>query len=269
MAKAFDSVRQDFMHQVYKFFGFGDNLIQILDVFTTGRTACIFLENDKVSEEFDLELGSTQGNGPSPLQFNFGEQIFLFKIELDDRIVSVFMTDPNTDRRLTITRDRHLPKNFSVQERGIGYYESNRETDKVEAFADDASAAALANDSSLIAIKENLQNYENLSGLRCNVDKSQIMVLGCDDNFVPEPIQNSGFKIEKKIKILGVELTKNAQELSDNFDDCTRKILAIKHFWARFNLSLQGRIIIFKTFMLSQLGYLGCICSPANEQYDR
>jgi hypothetical protein len=50
------------MKEVFKFFGFGPKMIKIIEIFTTGRTACFFLENNNVSQEFDLENGSTQGN---------------------------------------------------------------------------------------------------------------------------------------------------------------------------------------------------------------
>jgi hypothetical protein len=53
-----------------------------------------------LSEEFDLELGSTQGNGPSPLQFNFSEQILIFKVEFDDRIKSAFALEYQQNLRL-------------------------------------------------------------------------------------------------------------------------------------------------------------------------
>jgi hypothetical protein len=42
MAKAFDSIRHDFLKEVYKFFVFGEKIINILEVFTTGRKASIF-----------------------------------------------------------------------------------------------------------------------------------------------------------------------------------------------------------------------------------
>jgi Reverse transcriptase (RNA-dependent DNA polymerase) len=87
-AKAFDSVRHDFMRCVYRFFGFPEQFITVLDLFTTNRTAHIILEGGILSDSFPLEIGSTQGNGPSPLQFNFSEQILFFKIELDPNIIS-------------------------------------------------------------------------------------------------------------------------------------------------------------------------------------
>jgi hypothetical protein len=89
-AKAFDSVRHDFMRLCLEFFGVPENLIRILEVFTTNRTAAILLDDGSESEKFDLEIGNTQGNGPSPLQFNFCEQILFFKLELDPRLKSIY-----------------------------------------------------------------------------------------------------------------------------------------------------------------------------------
>jgi hypothetical protein len=102
------------------------------------------LENDKVSNEFDLENGSTQGNAPSPLHFNFEEQILSFKLELDPRIESVF--SPNVIRGLlgTDNIERPLPLDFQAHQRDPFFYESNRETDKLEGFADDGTEIGLA-----------------------------------------------------------------------------------------------------------------------------
>jgi hypothetical protein len=89
-AKAFDSVRHDFMRKCLEFFEVPERFIKILEIFTTNRTAAILLEGGKCSKTFDLEIGNTQGNGPSPIQFNICEQILLFKLELDPRIQSIY-----------------------------------------------------------------------------------------------------------------------------------------------------------------------------------
>jgi hypothetical protein len=61
----------------------------MLEITTMGRNATIMLDGGKLTKSFKLETGFTQGNAPSPLQFNFCEQIFIFKIKLDDRIKSI------------------------------------------------------------------------------------------------------------------------------------------------------------------------------------
>jgi hypothetical protein len=78
------------MGEVYKFFGFGENFINVMDTIGTGRTASIIFEDGEISQNFDLETGRPQGDGSSPLQYNMGEEIVLLKIELDPRVASVF-----------------------------------------------------------------------------------------------------------------------------------------------------------------------------------
>jgi hypothetical protein len=77
-AKAFDTISNRYMVEVYKFFGFGENMIRLLSVLGSNRTATISFDDGTFSPEFDLERGRTQGNGPSPCEYNFGQQILLF-----------------------------------------------------------------------------------------------------------------------------------------------------------------------------------------------
>jgi hypothetical protein len=92
------------------------------------------------------------------------------------------------------------------------------------------------------------------------------MPIGHGDRPVPEFLFNSGFQLVDNVTILGVKITPNANDLYQNFESKIEKIINIKNFWSRFKLSLPGRIAIAKTFMLSQIGYLGCILTPKQEQ---
>jgi hypothetical protein len=89
MAKAFDTVRHDYIQHVYRFFGFGENLISMLNTISTGRTAAILTDDGTPTAPFDLRTGFPQGNAPSPNQFNIGEQILIFKFEFDPRIKAI------------------------------------------------------------------------------------------------------------------------------------------------------------------------------------
>jgi hypothetical protein len=112
-AKAFDSVRHDFMRLCLEFFEVPESFIRILEVFTMNRTACIAFDDGTESTKFDLEIGNTQGNGPSPLQFNFCEQILFFKIELDPHIGSVFCNNNN----FPVSLQTRPLKNFMADQR--------------------------------------------------------------------------------------------------------------------------------------------------------
>jgi exonuclease III len=269
MAKAFDTIQHDYLHQVYEFFGFGQYFIKMIETFTTGRNACIIWDDNSLSEPFDLENGSGQGNGPSPLQFNFGEQILIFKLELDPAIVSIFdLPGPiHLNPAVTTTLTRNLPVcNDEIRDLHPGYRnECNCSSDKIEAFADDATALGQAKKQSLDFIKQTLVDFAELSGLKCNQEKSLIMPVGCGDT-IPECILSSGFKICTEVKILGITIDNKLNKLASNFDAVIIKIINIRNFWSRFRLSIAGRINIAKSLMMGQINYIGCIINPDPQQ---
>jgi hypothetical protein len=149
MAKAFDTVRHDNMNAVYKFFKLGPNFIKMLNCISTGRSASIILDDGSLAPPFKLGTGFPQGNGPSPNQFNIGEQILIFKIEFDPEIRSIFtaiagggpvplpvlvpVPPPPPGKEVYRFNNTKL----------YGTMESQRETAKIEAFADDNTVMAL------------------------------------------------------------------------------------------------------------------------------
>jgi hypothetical protein len=56
--------------------------------------------------------------------------------------------------------------------------ESNKETDKAEGFADDATGLSLFELASLSALKKVMIDFGSFSGLKCNVEKTVLMQIG-------------------------------------------------------------------------------------------
>jgi hypothetical protein len=139
-----------------------------------------------------------------------------------------------------------------------------RVTDKTEAFADDNNILARLDNLTLQAIKEILNNFAILSGLRCNVDKSQILLMGVNE--IPNYVTESGFTVSDGIKILGFNITKLPLDCINNFDPAVEKIKQLITFWNRFRLSLPGRINVAKTLMLSQIGFYSAILDVPDEK---
>jgi Reverse transcriptase (RNA-dependent DNA polymerase) len=93
LSKAFDSVSHDFMIKCYDFYRFGPRIKTWLKSIGTGRNARILLGGGgEATENFDLCKGHAQGDSPSPLLFNFAQQIMLFKLELDPEIKRMTIT---------------------------------------------------------------------------------------------------------------------------------------------------------------------------------
>jgi Reverse transcriptase (RNA-dependent DNA polymerase) len=248
MAKAFDTLDHRFISEVYKFFGLGPNLIRWLELCGNRREAAILLDDNKTSRSFKLGSGRAQGDNASPLTFNFCEQILIFKLELDPLIeriprVKIRVLDP--------------PLIFSQ--------ESNRETDSNESLADDCTLLPLLKHNSLSRVKNIISDFGDISGLRCNYDKTVIMPIFEMNGEEIRAAMHSGFKIVTKITLLGMEITANFEDIGRNFLKIRDKILNLIAFWERFRLSLSGRIAISKTFLVSQLNYLGCTFNPPAE----
>jgi hypothetical protein len=137
MAKAFDTLLHPFIHQVYKFFGFGENMTKWLTLLGNNREACIILDKDKNSRYFKLDTGRPQGDNISPFTFNFCEQILIFRLELDPAIARIAR-----------------PVNFIINAQPPFSNESNRETATNESLADDCTVLTIINRDSFSAIKK-------------------------------------------------------------------------------------------------------------------
>jgi hypothetical protein len=280
MAKAFDTVRHDYMNLVYKFFGVGNNFIKMLNTISTGRSASILLEEGELSPPFQLGTGFPQGNAPSPNQFNIGDQILIFKIELCGSIESIFDAPDLVPAGVLVLIPAPAPvpvpipvpallpvpahNHLNALPRPFGANESARQTNKLEAFADDNTVIAKLKQDAIVAIKLILQNFGNISGLKCNVDKSIIMLIG-SNNDAPDFILDSGFQLVDTVKMLGFEISKNFKNLQENFKKPIEKIRKLDNFWTRFRLSLPGRINVAKTLMLSQIGYIATVLTQSDE----
>jgi hypothetical protein len=273
-AKAFDTVSHEFVVQVYKFFGFGERFINMLNIATMGRNATIILDNNNLSVSFPLKTGFQQGNGQSPLQFNFCEQIFILKLEFDPDIVGInwlnnkFAVQEADNRQIDLQQQQQQPQQQQPQhppQQEGAILQDPAQQGKVESLADDATVLALANQLALSRIKNIMEQFASMSGLKANFDKCVLVPLGFE-NEIPQYFFDTGFAVDNSVKILGCQIFNDTNQLSENFNGVITQLIKTKIFWARFNLSLPGRIAVAKTLMLSKLSYLGCVLDPDPDQ---
>ena len=103
-----------------------------------------------------------------------------------------------------------------------------------------------------------LNEFEQISGLGCNVEKTVLMQIGKKEQ-IPQEIKDIGFDIKNEIVLLGAKIKNTGLSFESNVDGVIERVRKQVNFWKRFNLSLPGRINVAKTFMYSQINYLGCI----------
>ncbi len=254
-----------YMREVYQFFGFGPNFINQLETIGTKRTARIILDSNKYSREISLDREFAQGNSPSPKKYNIGEQILIFKLEYDPLIAGVYNSFliPRNVENLETT----FPMVEQAVEAGLKVDDELKETKRrTAAFADDTSGAFERSAENLNKVKDILIAFGQVSGLETNVEKTTLMPVGCLDLPLEPEILELGFEIVDQVKCLGMIINNRASALESHFDETIVKVWQLIGSWSWFNLSLPGRIAISKTMLVSQIGYIGCIITPTDEQ---
>jgi hypothetical protein len=222
-AKAFDTISNAYMVQAYKFFGFGQNMIKMLNVLGSQRTACILFDGGTLSRPFPLQRGRTQGNGPSPCEYNIGQQILLFKLEFCSELQGVFnhMLVPRPMPGRTYLQDSlKIAEAISTIENDPHFLnESCGQSSTAEGFADDTTATLLFNLTNLKNLKKILTSFSVFSGLKCNLEKTMIMQIG---SLIPvsNEILNLGFNHVENIKILGMEIDQKIEKIRQKLRKC-------------------------------------------------
>jgi hypothetical protein len=167
---------------------------------------------------FDLERGRTLGNGPSPCEYNIGQQVLLLKIELCPEIASVYhhLQVPRTALGNMAGPHPAVLEAVNIENNPSFSNESGCETDKAEGFADDTSVATLFCLDSLTALKSILIEFATFSGLKCNMDKTAILPIGRRIQ-VLEEVRNLGFSLCEETKVLGMNISADPAGWDSNF----------------------------------------------------
>ena len=94
---------------------------------------------------------------------------------------------------------------------------------------------------------------------QCNLEKTSVIPVkknfDTSDRLCPE----FGLKWESEFTLLGFQINSRLNNFDVNYKKCFECVLAISRKWARYQLSLKGRITIAKTFMLPQFTYIASV----------
>jgi hypothetical protein len=128
-----------------------------------------------------------------------------------------------------------------------------------EAYADDLTIMIKWDLTYVKEVITIIKDFELVSGLEINVNKTQLMLTGIEiDEDRQQQIEEEleGIKIVKKIELLGIEIPwKLDNNLDRNWERIENKIVNIANYWRQFNMSIGGRIMVAKTYLLSQVTY--------------
>jgi hypothetical protein len=217
------------LSKAMKFFGFGEIMIGMVKTILTDRRACIDL-GSRHGDYFSIERGAPQGDRSSPYIFIICIEILILKLECDE-----------TGYIKGIERggwNNNMGRNVN----GL-----------LEAFADDLTVQFTWSLIALGRIFVILKEFREISGLVINKTKTNLMISGREWEGADTVL---GIKIVTTCKLLGVKIDHKAKKLDENWAEVSRKIWGLIHYWNQYRLSLTGRVMVAKTFLMSQATFL-------------
>ncbi len=188
---------------------------------------------------------------------------FLFsKFKKGDRKFGVKSRSKNMDNRYNII-DLWIIKIKSMEGSGIDNCNFIREwignngmrgEGTAEGFADDLTLLFKYRLESMAQIMGIMEQFRLCSGLELNKSKTQLMVVGMDRILVGEKILE--IEVVGSVKVLGLKIDRRLEELGQNWEEVIRKLEKLCNFWKLQKLSIVGRILIAKTYLMSNVNFL-------------
>ena len=224
--KAFDSLNKKTILNSLHLFNFGPYLINLVSVLMRNSESCV-KNAGWLSSWFPCERGVRQGCSASPYLFIIAAELMSIKLRSSSII-----------NDLTI-----LPLKTKVP--------------RLYQYADDTTLF-LKSESDLESAFDILDSFSKISGLKLNRNKSMVLPIG---GFERDFVSDSAVRWlheDEFIKITGVyfgsklEASKIDLNWKTKINDMTRTI----NRWNQRNISLYGKIIICKTFLLSKINYI-------------
>jgi len=222
--KAFDTVEWDFINFVLHKMNFPLYIIKWVNIIYNKRNTSFIINNGWKGESIMINRGIKQGCPLSPY-------LFLLAIEL-----------------LT----KAIKNSNDIKGLSIGQFYS-----KLSLFADDTCLTLQYDEKSLKTAFSILTNFQAASGLKLNIDKTEILKIG--------PISRTGetlcpeFNICWKnnfVRLLGVYICNDVLDIYEkNYVNKCDISNSVVNIWRQRNLTLYGKTLVVKSFILSQWMY--------------
>ena len=236
--KAFDNVSWEFLEMGLKHFNFGNEIVKWFKILYN-KVRSRVANNGWLSSLIEPSQGVRQGCPLSPY-------LFVLIVEF---------------------LGNHIRANKKIKGIQIG-----NKTYKISQYADDADLTLRYEIETLLEVEKTFAKFQRVSGLKVNYDKTEILRIGS--------LRQSKAKLftaremcwtNDPVVVLGVRISTDLKELVQiNFEALIPKIENQIKMWNMRELSLYGKVLIIKTFLMSQLVYrLSVLPSPKEEFLDK
>ena len=222
--KAFDSISWSFVGNVLDFFNFKSSIKKWINTFYNKPISRVS-QNGYLSEPFVLERGCRQGDPLSPYIFILCAEILSYLIKSEKSI-------------------------HGIKINGLEHV--------ISQYADDTTFILDGSQRSFDSTMSILHYYAELSGLRLNYSKTNVIWLGSKK--FSKQVFHYRYKLQwgaTKFCLLGIKFNTNLKEMiSENFDPKLEEINLLIKVWSKRKLTVFGRIVVLKTLIFSKILHL-------------
>ena len=214
-SKAFDSIHRDSLWKIVRSYGIPDKLVRLIKTFYENYECCIALDNNKLSDNFNITTGVRQGCILSPILF-------------------------------LIIIDWVMRKSTNDANRGIPWGEGFN-LDDLD-FADDLALLSTKQED-LQTKTNNLVKFADQVGLKVNVKKTETMHTGADPVF-PIYIEGEAVKSTKKFTYLGSVMSTDEGALADiksRLAKARNAFSSLNNIWKSNKYSLDLKLKIYNS----------------------
>ena len=236
--KAFDSINHEYMFKCLRHFNFKNDLVNWVKLLYKNAKSCV-TNNGHHSDFFHIWRGVRQGCPLSPY-------LFIICIEL---------------------LSNQVRKSPDIK----GIYIEGKEN-KTSLFADDASFILDGSTKSFENLIRILDKFTNISGLKLNAKKCQVLRIGSLTSKTIELMKHRKFSWNSnKASCLGMVFKTNREKsLSSNLEPKIIEFEKCLMQWRHRKLSLMGKIVVIKSYALPKLIYpLTSLPNPPKETIKR
>ena len=236
--KAFDSINHEYMFKCLRHFNFKNDLVNWVKLLYKNAKSCV-TNNGHHSDFFHIWRGVRQGCPLSPY-------LFIICIEL---------------------LSNQVRKSPDIK----GIYIEGKEN-KTSLFADDASFILDGSTKSFENLIRILDKFTNISGLKLNAKKCQVLRIGSLTSKTIELMKHRKFSWNSnKASCLGMVFKTNREKsLSSNLEPKIIEFEKSLMQWRHRKLSLMGKIVVIKSYALPKLIYpLTSLPNPPKETIKR
>ena len=226
--KAFDSMDHTFLIATLDKFGFGRYFIDWIKVLLNDNESCV-INGGKTSRYFKLKRGARQGDPIAAYLFILSLEIYFIMLRANKDI-----------KKLNIFNHDFL----------------------LSAYADDTTFF-VQDISSINIIFDIFHVFSNFSGFKLNLSKCELGGIGALKGVKTALCNIKNIDLTNNfMKILGIHFSYNIEIFTDkNFISVIKKMENVLKVWKMRLLTLNGKIVIFKSLAISKIVYISSISS--------